>query len=270
MVRSLVLLSLLIVSYTMTIKINGCTCEEVLKQEECDNYHPDGNINCDWNEQKNTCDSDPKVTCSLIDGQELCRAQSVCGWVENKCVDFKQCSDYKETVDQKCNNINHQCIVLEDDKCGKKKPLECESLANEVCKSTSESICVLYGDPAKCITMKSCDQGSYNEEQCKRSFGSCVWDTNKCREKKCSDILVKDQCRFFSLSLQPSYATLCHWTAEGKCIDGEDEHYTAETCFSESAYSKVWKDNKCQSCADSPVDSKALSIIMILFAIIMM
>lgn len=72
----------------------------------------------------------------------------------------------------------------------------------------------------------------------------CFWDTDKCRDKKCSDIQVKDSCKFILSPFSP-YATLCHWTTEGKCIDGEDEHYTAETCFSESAYSKVWKDGKC-------------------------
>ncbi|CAD8211047.1 unnamed protein product [Paramecium octaurelia] len=269
MVRSLVLLSLLIVIYTAEIKINGCTCDEVLNQKECDDYHP-GDMNCDWNEQKNVCEADERISCSMIEGSESCRVQSTCGWVSGKCVDFKQCSDYKETVDQKCNNINFKCILLEDDKCGTEKPLECESFAVENCKYTSNNICVLSGTPAACVTMKTCSDGSYNSDQCKKNM-KCFWDTDKCRDKKCSDIQAKDSCKFIFSPFSP-YATLCHWSADNKCIDGEDEHYTAETCFQQSAFSKVWKDGKCRSCTDSPAPgySNVLSVFMILFAIIVM
>lgn len=41
---------------------------------------------------------------------------------------------------------------------------------------------------------------------------------------------------------------MCHWSTDGKCIDGEEDHYTEENCFAESAFGKVWVDGKCRTC----------------------
>ncbi|CAD8119773.1 unnamed protein product [Paramecium sonneborni] len=269
MARSLILLSLLIMAYSIEVKINGCTCDEVLKENDCNDYPIGGGIECDWNEEKKVCESYPTVECSIITGSDTCRGLTSCGWVNGKCVDFKQCSDYQETVDQKCNNINHTCILLKDDKCGKIEIPECESFTPELCKNTSEKRCVQYGTPAKCVTMEKCEQGSNNQSQCNKNLISCIWDSDKCRDKKCADIQTKDACKFL-LSFDGQMATLCHWTDEGKCIDGEDDHYTEENCFGHSAYGKVWRDGKCQSCQASPGYGKLLSLVMMLVAIIMM
>ncbi|CAD8124890.1 unnamed protein product [Paramecium sonneborni] len=278
MARSLILFTLLVMAYSIQVKINECTCEQVLKQDECDEYPIGGGIECDWNEEKKVCESYRSVECSILKGSEICRGLTSCGWVNGKCVNFKQCSDYQETVDQKCNDINYTCILIKDDQCGKVSIPECESFTPELCKNTSEQICVLSGSPAKCVTMKKCEQGSYNQSQCKKNLISCIWENDKCRDKKCTDIQTKDACRFIS-SFDQYTATLCQWTAQGDCIERNEDDFTENNCFYDSACGRVWKDGKCQSCSASPDPDpdppapipsyhQILSIIMLLLAII--
>lgn len=62
-------------------------------------------------------------------------------------------------------------------------------------------------------------------------------------------------------------ATLCHWSDDGKCVDGEESHYTEANCFEESAYGKVWVDGKCVSCNSGNIISVVLMILAIMIMI---
>ncbi|CAD8119782.1 unnamed protein product [Paramecium sonneborni] len=251
MVRSLIWLSLLIMAYSIQVKVEGCTCEEIQKQDQCDDYQP-GELDCEWNIQKKACESHPFLRkCYLINDGELCKNQRDCAWVNNKCVDFTKCTDYKETLDQKCYEINRFCVLQKDDKCG---PFECDQLSLDFCVYSYyffEKWCTLSSDRTKCVPMTTCEQSSFNKDECQINYGSCFWDNNKCRNIKCTDIKIEEDCQLNAFSFDWSIATLCHWDG-GKCIEAKQDDLTEENCFRASVYGMRWLDGKCQSCQASP------------------
>lgn len=53
MARSILLVGLLIgVGLSITVNINGCTCDEVLKEEECDTYY---GRQCEYDVEQKVC-----------------------------------------------------------------------------------------------------------------------------------------------------------------------------------------------------------------------
>lgn len=51
---------------------------------------------------------------------------------------------------------------MKDGKCGIERLPECETLSTASCTYDSDGRCALYGNPATCVKMNSCEKGSYN------------------------------------------------------------------------------------------------------------
>ncbi|CAD8075589.1 unnamed protein product [Paramecium primaurelia] len=104
-----------------------------------------------------------------------------------------------------------------------------------------------WGDDNTCKSLKadySCSDLNNFSNICNLT---CVYESNTCRERKCSDITNSIACD--NLHTGDFEYTLCQWT-NGACAVADASTLTQNECYTRTYGNYKWADNKCVKCDD--------------------
>ncbi|CAD8168315.1 unnamed protein product [Paramecium pentaurelia] len=238
-------------------------CGDITASGSCDVFD-----SCQW--INGSCEDVEDLECSDGSTSNICRKIDECYWnKESKCSSFSKCDDYNVEdcpYGQGCTITSGSCAAVQYVTCSSfTTALTCDG------QDSKTSRCA-WGNDNTCKSLNtdySCSDLNNFQNICNNS-GTCIYESNTCRERKCSDITNSFACdRIRSADYK---FTLCSWT-NGACAVADASTLTQNECYQKTSGNYKWADNKCVQCDElndkfSESNSYILGAVALLFILL--